>query len=105
MMGKLLENNIVASLLLAFALVLISVLLLNRAFQSTMDGVEWQEWVYRVQEGDSLWSLSGVYCPGHVDRREWVEEVIELNDLPNGNIRPGQEIIVLVAPIEETTDK
>ena len=93
-MTKMLTNNTLLVLLLA-VLVVVSVLLLNHAFQSTMDGVEWQETVHVVERGDSLWAISGKYCPESVDRREWIEEVQVLNDMPDSNIRPGQRLTVL----------
>ena len=96
-MTKLFENNTVAVALLLVVLVLVSILLLNHVFRSTMDAVDWQEGIYRVERGDSLWSISGRYCPDSVDRREWIEEIQALNDLSDGTIRPGQKLIILTA--------
>lgn len=105
MIGKILASDTLMILLLAGVLVVVSVWLLGWAFQSTMDGVEWQEWVHKVEEGDSLWSLSGDYCPKRVDRREWIQEVKALNGLRDSVIIPGQKLIVLVAPLKEFTEK
>lgn len=95
MMSKILEHSTLTALLLLAILVLVSIILLNQAFQPTMDDIEWQEETYQVQVGDSLWAISADYCPDSVDRREWIEEVQTLNGLPDSMIHPGQELIVL----------
>ena len=94
-MMKLLANNTLMVLLLAAVLIVASVLLLNWVLQPTMDAIEWQETTYRVQEGDSLWAISGEYCPDKVDRREWIDEVRALNGLDDSVIHPGQKLTVL----------
>lgn len=104
-MGKLLANNTLMVLLLAAVLVVISIWLLGWAYRSTLDGVEWQEWIHEVEEGESLWTISGEYCPKRVDRREWIEEVKVLNGLRGSVIHPGQKLIVLVAPLKEVADE
>ena len=104
-MTKLLANNTAMVLILAAVLVLISVLVLNRAYQSTMDETEWQEQIHQVQIGDTLWAVSRAYCPAHVDRREWVHEIQALNGLTDSTIHPGQEIIVLAPVRKEVTEK
>lgn len=76
---------------------IVCVLLLCWSFRPTMDGYEWQEELYTVQEGDSLWSIAGRYCPDGVDRGEWVDEIQALNDLRSSIIHPGDDLIVLVA--------
>lgn len=98
-MTKYLESNTLTVILL-IALVVVSVLVLNYALQPTMDGIEWREETYRVQAGDSLWTISCNYCPEGVDCREWIDEIRALNDLPDSIIHPGQTLIVL-APVKE----
>ena len=93
-MTRFLESN-TATVVLLIALVVASVLILNWALQPTMDGIEWKETTYRVQVGDSLWAISADYCPDGVDRREWIEEIQALNDLPDSMIYPGQTLTVL----------
>lgn len=97
-MTRFFETN-AAVIFLLLVLVVVSVLLLNHAFQPTMDAIEWQEGTHQVQAGDSLWDIAGDYCPDGVDRREWVDEIQALNGLENSDIHPGQEITVL-APVE-----
>lgn len=93
-MSKLLESNLfVVTVLIVLAI--ISVLILNFACQTTMERVEWEEEVYRVQSGDTLWALSRDYCPENVDRREWIEEIQSLNGLTSSFIYPGQNLTVL----------
>lgn len=88
------------AVVLLVVLLVIGICALSFAFRSTMDRVDWQEDTYRVKSGDSLWAISGKYCPDSVDRREWIEEVQNLNGLTSSFIYPGQRLTVLV-PVEE----
>ena len=97
-MTKFLEGSTLTVILLV-ALVVASVLVLNYALQPTMDGIEWREETYRVQSGDSLWTISADYCPDGVDRREWVDEIRALNGLSDSIIYPGQTLTIL-APVK-----
>lgn len=92
-------NNLIAALFVAVLLVL-CILILVWAVQPTMDGIEWREETYRVQTGDTLWSISSGYCPDGVDRREWIEEIRALNGMDGSIIYPGQRLTVLVAAKE-----
>lgn len=87
-------------ILLLAAVVVVSVFALNYAFIPTMDDIEWREEAYIVQAGDSLWAISGWYCPGSVDRREWIDEVQALNGLEDSVLHPGQKLTVL-SPVGE----
>lgn len=98
-MTKFLESN-TSTVLLLIVLLIVSILVLNYALQPTMDETEWREEAYRVQAGDTLWTIAGGYCPQGVDRREWVEEIRALNGLRNNTIHPGQTITVLT-PVKE----
>lgn len=98
-MTKLLENN----LLLVFFLIMFAVLgilALNFAFSSTLNRVPWHMEIYRVKGGDTLWALSEKYCPEIVDRREWIEEIKEMNGMKTSTIYTGQLLKVL-APGED----
>ena len=70
------------------------------AVRPSMATVKWEEETYRVRSGDSLWSISGEYCPDSVDRQEWINKVRKMNDLDGSIIYPGQVITVL-APEED----
>ena len=94
-MHTFLTNTTATALTFGAITLIASILLLNRAFQSTMDGIEWEEQIHRVQTGDTLWAISKDYCPNSVDRREWISEIRALNHLNNNHIEPGQQIIVL----------
>ena len=99
MMNKLLANNTLMVLLFSAVLVLASVLILNWAFQSTLDRIEWKEVSHRVAPGENLWILASQYCPKRVDKREWIYEVRTLNGMQSSTVYPGQEIRILV-PLE-----
>lgn len=99
-MKELLDNDALMMIVLAAVLVVTSVLLLNWVFQPTMDGIDWQEGIYIVEGGDSLWELSGKYCPDTVDRREWIDEIQALNGLRSNTIYAGQELVILT-PVKE----
>lgn len=100
MIKEILENDAIMMIVLAAALIGASILLLNWVFQPTMDGIDWREDVYTVEGGDSLWELSGKYCPDTVDRREWIDEVQALNGMQSSTIYAGQKIIIL-EPVKE----
>ena len=70
------------------------------ALRPSMASVKWEEEIYRVRSGDSLWSISGEYCPDSVDRQEWINKVRKMNDIDGSIIRPGQMLTIL-APAEE----
>ena len=70
------------------------------ALRPSMASVRWEEETYRVRSGDSLWSISGEYCPDSVDRQEWINKVRKINDIDGSIIYPGQ-VITILAPAEE----
>lgn len=93
------SNNTLTAVLLLVVFLVLCILVLNLACGTTMDKAEWKEETYRVKEGDSLWAISGKYCHGNVDRRDWIAEIQELNGLEDSIIHPGQKLTVL-APIK-----
>lgn len=46
---------------------------------------------FTVIAGDSLWELASEYAPGS-DPRDWIAEVVLLNDLDSVEIQPGQRL-------------
>lgn len=46
-----------------------------------------------VQTGQSLWGIAGVAAPSR-DPRDVVAEIIQLNNLQDGRIVPGQQLFV-----------
>jgi hypothetical protein len=97
-----LVGTLVGVIMTLALLLLAATVMLDYASQSSMDRVEWREESYLVKSGDCLWGISGLYCPGEVDRRDWIDEVGALNDLEGRVIHTGQRITVLV-PVEEVT--
>lgn len=81
--------------LCAFVFIVLCVLLLNSVIQPTLDNIEWDEEIYTVKKGDSLWTISKYFCTDDVDRREWIDEIKSLNDLSDSAIYPGQRLVVL----------
>ena len=57
---------------------------------------ELYEDTYTVRRGDSLWSISGEFCPSNMNRQDWISMVKSRNGIGN-IIRPGQKIIVFTA--------
>lgn len=94
MKGFFTQENLTAALVLVILLIGCIVLLVI-AIQPTMNKVEWEEEIYIVKSGDTLWEIADLYCPDIVDKREWVEEVKELNGLYNSTVHPGQKLTVL----------
>lgn len=99
-MTRFLDNHTGLTVIFCALILAGCILALNLACQPTMDAFDWREAPYRVQAGDSLWTISGDYCPEGVDRREWIAEVQELNGLEDSVVYPGQRLTVLV-PGEE----
>ena len=86
------------SITAAVALVIfigIALVLLLIATQPTMKQIEWDEETYIVKSGDTLWTIADKYCPEIVDKREWIHEVQELNNLHGSILHPGQRLKVL----------
>jgi len=44
-----------------------------------------------IEEGDTLWSLSINYS-GEIDIRDYISNVMDINNLHNANIKPGEII-------------
>lgn len=97
---KNLFNNPVIAVLILLVFLTVGFLALALSGSSTMKRVEWETEIYHVKSGDSLWEISGEYCPSNVDRRDWIAEVKEINGLTSSNIRAGQRLKVL-APEED----
>lgn len=80
----------VALIVLLFAICLIA------AFSPTIDNVEWNEEIYIVESGDTLWGIATKHCPKNVDYREWIKAVREINGLSDCKICRGDMLTVLV---------
>lgn len=85
--------------ILGLIAILILLALFNMALSPTIDDVAWREDTHTVRRGETLWSISKLYCPNSVDRREWIDEIKQLNNISD-TIYEGEEIIVLVEVTE-----
>ena len=46
-----------------------------------------------VSEGDNLWQLSAQYSDGKIDIRNYIDNVMDINNLTDANIKPGEIIM------------
>ena len=44
-----------------------------------------------VHAGDTLWSLADEYA-GNTDHRDWIANLVSLNNLASNNLQPGQRL-------------
>lgn len=51
---------------------------------------------YVVTQGDTLWSIASEYCPKNIDKRDYIDELIKLNNIENCMIRANSSIQVIV---------
>jgi len=67
------------------------------AFQTVSLGDSIPEYVtITVSEGDTLWTIAKNYYKEN-DVRDTIQQIKELNNLKNSNIRVGQELILVKA--------
>lgn len=57
---------------------------------------EWEAVPYRVQYGDTLWSICSQYCPQGVDIWEYIYLVKEENGMETSLIYAGDTINILI---------
>jgi LysM repeat protein len=43
-----------------------------------------------IEKGDTLWRLASRYAEKNIDIRDYINEVIAINELKTVNIKPGQ---------------
>jgi hypothetical protein len=48
---------------------------------------------YSVHQGDTLWSIAGAMAPNQ-DPRDYVAELVSLNQLQSAGLVPGQDLIL-----------
>ena len=48
---------------------------------------------YQVHGGDTLWSIASAQAP-NVDPRDYVSEIVELNQLKTATLVPGQDLLL-----------
>lgn len=55
-----------------------------------------------VSEGDTLWNIADQYIgSSNIDKKEYIEEICELNSLNNGQIHAGNHIVIAYYSNEE----
>ena len=69
---------------------------ITSAYLNVMDKSCYKEQTYYVHSSDTLWGIGQKYCSNTDDVREWVDRVMEINDMKSANITAGTEIIILV---------
>lgn len=79
------------------AILTISIFLINNSRPLTADAKEkktsTKEYVVVVEDGDTLWNIASDYKPHKYDIREFIDIIIECNNLnQDGNIYPGEVI-------------
>lgn len=47
-----------------------------------------------VENGDTLWSISNKYAPKSTDLRDYIDNVMEINQLKTSMLKPGQMLNV-----------
>lgn len=76
-----------------FLLSILTLIVFSLSFGLKVDAKEEQitqmEIVY-VYSGDTLWSLSKKFVPQDMDMRQYIDNVIKVNNLKSVMIKPGQ---------------
>ncbi|MDW7683608.1 MAG: LysM peptidoglycan-binding domain-containing protein [Bacillota bacterium] len=47
-----------------------------------------------IAEGDTLWKLAGEHAPRGMDIRDYLDEILTVNNITDSIVYPGQEIIL-----------
>ncbi len=75
--------------------VVVILILLASAVQATPEVTATEP--YRVRGGDTLWQIAADHGPSHIDRREVVRIIEQINDIDAGSLQPGQLIEIPAA--------
>lgn len=73
---------------------LLIVVLCSFVMSSMFPQYELEETSYVVKRGDCLWDIAEEYCPDSMDKWDYINRVMERNDLSDSVIHPGQRLIV-----------
>lgn len=89
------KGAIFATFVLAFAMIL-TASLIRDFITPTMNAYTWTETTHKVRAGETLWGIADEYRPADVDRSEYINAVVELNDIDGYMIYAGDNITVLI---------
>lgn len=76
-------------------LTLIAATLMCVACSKHEEDVEWNTFEYTVYQGETLWEIAEEYCPEDMDKRDYIEEIKELNNMDTYALDAWQEITLL----------
>ena len=65
-------------------------------YSNAKDKFYYEEQIYYVHTGDTLWSIGQKYKSDTDDIREWMSKVKEINNMETSDIVAGTKIIILV---------
>lgn len=75
--------------------IIISTFLLLYTNKNKESEINYIESSYIVQKGDTLWRIARDNVPGEEDKRIYIHEIKELNNLESSNLHIGQKLIIL----------
>jgi len=76
------------------AIVLMIVLAVAFIIKAQTPSHEFTKTTYVVEKGDSLWYISGLYCPADMNRWDYIHMVQDANGMTSCTIYPGQSLTV-----------
>ena len=81
----------VAGAVLVLLVAMVAALFQLQGAQATSAAVHTNFKYISVSAGDSLWKLAEKYAP-KADPRDWIDQVVSLNQLASIEVTPGQRI-------------
>lgn len=93
---KLKKNNITLLLFIAFAMISFYTL---RSFSHESKVNEFQVKTYLVRSGDTLWDIAMKYKAPEEDPREYIHNLMQLNEMSSSSIYSGQNLEIKI-PVE-----
>ena len=72
-------------------LILMCAFMVNLAMAKRMEA---QTFKVVVKKGDSVWKIAGENNPNNADIRRLVYEIIDMNNIEDGKIFAGQELVI-----------
>lgn len=88
------KGKLIFLLTVFFALVMVGGMIVNAADCRTYNEPRKVYTAIEIKSGDTLWEIAGNYAPDGMTTKEYILELMELNQLVNSNITCGQNLIV-----------